>query len=381
MNGRPVKKIFAHTAAIFFVVSGVSFGTEAGIHDNGRVSEIVARLEKMRDASVADIRTAEANIQKSKATITRSQAILEQARLKGNARAEEIARKALSTAQAAQNKNMIVKARAERNKARTDEALDYVRRGGAAPEALLEQVEYESMNDAWLQRQRQTIEARLKNPNPYAEEIYRSLKTQAPPALPDTGYDQLQPGDVLLISPESENLWDRLRDTSWWITAGDSISSAENSPASHTVLYLKEVNGKKLFLDNTSEKGAHVIDEREFLKTYGHRKALAASVAQPLNEEESGQLWHAAKEMVKNEAGIQQRSSGKYFDQSGYGLYGNENMVCSEASRWALVRAGRDIPESASPFKKALGIDYGPANFFSDRHAFIITPLWEPVER
>ncbi len=61
-------------------------------------------------------------------------------------------------------------------------------------------------------------------------------------------------------------------------------------------------------------------------------------------------------------------------DLSGYGLYGNGNIVCSEADRWVLVNSGRKIPETASPLKRLLGIHYGPANFFSDENNFIITP-------
>jgi hypothetical protein len=39
-------------------------------------------------------------------------------------------------------------------------------------------------------------------------------------------------------------------------------------------------------------------------------------------------------------------------------------MVCSETSRWALIKAGQPIPETRSPFKKLLGVYFGPANFF-----------------
>ncbi len=68
-------------------------------------------------------------------------------------------------------------------------------------------------------------------------------------------------------------------------------------------------------------------------------------------------------------------------DKSGYGLYGPDNMVCSEASRWILVNSGLKLPETASPLKRLLGIHYGPANFFSDEYNFVITPLWGPQER
>jgi len=66
---------------------------------------------------------------------------------------------------------------------------------------------------------------------------------------------------------------------------------------------LKEVNGKKLFLDHTSERGSHIIDEDEFLRTYGERGVLVASprtaVAQPVREAEAAGIWEAAKELAR----------------------------------------------------------------------------------
>lgn len=255
------------------------------------------------------------------------------------------------------------------NDSGSDEGL----RRRAENELRLEQDEFENMNERWVQRQKHLIEQRLQEPNPYADKIYRSLKTTAPPPPTEKNYDNLQPGDVLLFSPD---------DTKSALTKlGDMISSASLSPAAHTVLFLKEVNGKKLFLDNLPGKGSHVISEEEFLKTYGRRGALLASVAQPITREEADKIWGAAKEAIKKEAVIQQNKSGNIIDQTGYGLHGDDNMVCSETSRWALIKAGRNIPESGSPIKQLLGIHYGPANFFSDDYNFIITPLWADQKR
>jgi len=253
----------------------------------------------------------------------------------------------------------------------------------------LEQAEFDDMNADWIIKQRQLIEQRFKESNQYISAIYKSLKIKSPPPLPNRKYDELQPGDVLLISPEDKGLWDKISDSSFWINAGDRISSASLSPASHTILYLREVNGKKLFLDHTLEGGSHVISEEEFLKTYGQRDALVASrkisVAQPVKEAEAARIWEATRELVKNEAKIQAEKSEKIISnltsQTGYGLIGNDYMVCSEASRWVLVKSGRDIPETASPLKRLLGIHYGPANFFSDEYNFVVTPLWDNIEK
>jgi hypothetical protein len=372
-----MSKRYLTVAAVVLLVSflcqAVSTAKEPDASRQSWFLGIIFKLEKMRDKEVAEIWKYDVEIQKCNTTIRASEDIISKAQQKGNVKAEQIASSALTTTQEAKRKNEKMKSLAELNKKRADAALAYVRKGGAEPEARLEQVEYENVNDLWVQNQKYLIEQRLKEPNPYASAIYLSLKTNAPPPLPDRKYDDLQPGDVLLFSPDDTK--------SFLINFGDKLSSASQSPASHTVLYLKEVNGKKLFLDNTLGRGSHVISEDEFLRTYRNRDALAASVAQPVTKGEAIKIWDAAKERVMKESVIQKEKAGNIFDQTGYGLYGNDNIVCSEASRWAMVKAGRDIPQTASPLKKLLGIHYGPANFFSDDYNFIITPLWTAKEK
>jgi hypothetical protein len=358
---------------ISFLRPAVSMAIESDTGGQNRPSGIIFKLEKMRDKEIADIRKYDAEIQKCNTTTESSGNIIRKAREQGNIKAEQIARKALNTAQEAKKKNEELRTLAELNKKRVESALEYVKSGGSDSEAKLEQVEYENMNDRWLQSQRHLIEQRLKDPNPYAGEIYRSLKTKAPPALPDRKYDTLKPGDVLLFHPD-----DAQSEVTKW---GDRFSSLSKSPASHTLLYLKEVNGKKLFLDNTMGRGAHVISEDEFMRTYAKRDALVASLAQPITGDEADQIWISAKEAIKKEAATQQKKSANIIDQTGYGLFGDDNMVCSEASRWALIKADRDIPETVSPFKALMGIGYGPTNFYSDNQNFIITPLWAPDEK
>ncbi len=343
---------------------------------------VIFKLERMRDDATADIQRYEGEIHKCSATIGKCKNIIRLARQKGNAEAERISGSVLAKARQAKQKNEELKNSAALRKKRAEVALAYVKTGDKDLEARLEQVEFENRGPDWMETQKQLIDQRLKEPNQYISAIYKSLKTKAPPPLPPRKYDELQPGDVLLISPEDKSLWDKLTDESFWTNVGDKVSSISKSPASHTVLYLKEVNGKKLFLDHTLGRGSHVISEAEFLKTYGQRDALVASqrvaVAQPVKEAETAKIWKLTKELVKKEGNIKE---GNIIDQSGYGLYGDDNMVCSEASRWVLVKAGREIPETASPLKRLLGIDYGPADFFSDEHNFIITPLWLHEEK
>jgi hypothetical protein len=378
---------------LFFLSWCISFAQEADIQKNNWLLGVIFKLERMRDKAIEDIRKCEGEIQNCENTISKSENIVKLAQQQGNTKAEIIAREASIKAQEARRKNFELMKSAELNKARAAKALAYVKTGGEDLESKLEQIEYENMKPDWIKNEKQLIEQRLVEPNPSIRAISKALKTNAPPALPPVKYDELQPGDVLLISPEDKPFWDRIQDDSFWINAGDRVTTDLRSPASHTVLYLKEVNGKKLFLDHTLEGGSHVISEAEFLRTYGRRDTLVASpksvaspdilVAQPVMEAE--EIWKYTKELIKNEAKIQAKKSENIIlhpiSQTGYGLYGDDHMVCSEADRWVLVNSGRYIPETVSSIKKLLGIHYGPANFFSDDCNFVITPLWSAEKK
>lgn len=247
-----------------------------------------------------------------------------------------------------------------------------------------EQDEFDKMNAAWMNKQKELISQRLQEPNRWSTSVYQSLKTKEPP-LPYKKISELQPGDVLLIAPDGilGNL----------IAGADRFTSGNQSAASHTLIFIKEVNGKKLFLDNTpgisdatNGRGPHIITEEQFLKIYGGRDADVArpavmGIAQPLNKDESEKLWNAARELAAAELKGETTKYGNRLDKTNYGLWGNDNIVCSEASRWALVKAGRKIPETSSPLKKLMGIGFGPADFFGDEQDFIVTPLGIPGKK
>jgi hypothetical protein len=265
--------------------------------------------------------------------------------------------------------------------------LDAVAAGGSAagaagsPAALREQADFDRMNSAWMTAQMRLISDRLAGPNPWCASVLRSLKIKEPP-LPHKTFAELQPGDVLLVAPAEGLGMDALQ--SRGIRFVDRLSSWEwRSGASHTLIYLKTVNGKKLFLDNVSGQGPRIKAEEEILKEYGTRAMDIASpaelgVAQPLTNVEGDKLWAAARELGIRELSARERRSGNLVDTTGYGLYGDDNMVCSEVSRWALIKAGRPAPDSASPFKKLLGVYFGPANFYSQERYFLISPLTRP---
>ena len=249
--------------------------------------------------------------------------------------------------------------------------------------AAKEQAEFQMLNSAWIMNQNKLISQRLMEPNPWCNSIWRSLKFKEPP-LPYKTFAELRPGDVLLVAPDEGISAETLK--SQGIRFVDRLSSWEwKSRASHTLIFLKEVNGKKLFLDNQSVEGPRIKTEDEIEKEYGTRPMDVArpaelGIAQPLSKAEGAKLWAAARELGILELASEPRKAGNFVDKSNYGLYGDDNMVCSEASRWALIKAGRQIPTTDSPFKKLLGVYFGPANFYSQEQYFLISPLGKPAK-
>ncbi|MBK9570310.1 MAG: hypothetical protein IPO53_10640 [Chitinophagaceae bacterium] len=65
-----------------------------------------------------------------------------------------------------------------------------------------------------------------------------------------------------------------------------------------------------------------------------------------MNTEETAKLWAAAHKLSIQELKSETSKSWNFLDKTNYGLWGNKNMV-SEASRWALVSIGREIPETS----------------------------------
>jgi hypothetical protein len=229
---------------------------------------------------------------------------------------------------------------------------------------IKEQDEFETMNGAWMKKQKQLIDERLKKPNKYADALYKSLKSNVPP-LPWEKINELQPGDVLLFKGEAIAYADNK------ISGGNAASTA-----AHTVIYLKDVHGKKLFLDNQPNQGPRIISAEEFLSLYGHRGADVAKLAQPLNEKEGKALFSAAVEMAqKNNQQLVNKDTwfGKYLlTDTNYGAWGDNNVVCSE-SDWALINAaGRTIPHTDNILKLSLGLNFSPSDFYNSQY-FLVT--------
>ena len=224
-----------------------------------------------------------------------------------------------------------------------------------------------------------TIHKRTAGTNELAQEILRSLKTNKPPMPENINkyIDDLVPGDVILIA--SVPFADREKAGMKDVLISNAIKLLDrwstncwSSPASHVALYLGERNGKRWYEDNTSEHGPVIKEEQEFLKEYGARKMdVATLVGEPISPAEAEAIFKAVHEL--RDAGIT------------YGVGSDKRMVCSEAARWLLMKAGRDIPRTESGpgypnlitafIQKKDLVTYSPADYYDNQGYFLIRPL------
>ncbi|MCU0414463.1 MAG: hypothetical protein MUE91_08710 [Ignavibacteriaceae bacterium] len=235
---------------------------------------------------------------------------------------------------------------------------------GGATEALQEQNKFETDTATWIEFQKKMLKDRLSYSNKWSAGLSNSLTSKVPP-LPDKKFDELQSGDVLLIAPAT---WDLSKGIRW---VDQLASGSSESAASHTVTYLKEVNGQKLFMDNQPFKGPTIISEKQLIETYGHRSMDVAQlstcgVAQPLNDLEAEKLFKVA---------VQMQSENLKAGNSNYGVWGKNDILCSESS-WALIKAsGRKISGTDFGIKSGIGVDFSPADFYAQKQYFLVTPL------
>ncbi|MBP1660861.1 MAG: hypothetical protein H6P95_2053 [Candidatus Aminicenantes bacterium] len=228
------------------------------------------------------------------------------------------------------------------------------------------------MSPATLEKVGQDIARREEPPNPDVTAVVRSFKVKAPPPLAKR-FDRIKVGDVLLLRQPDDMLSLDFY-TSGWIIIVDKATSATLRPrASHTFMCVREVEGVKLFLDNMPGQGTRIKTGDQVLAEYG---SLGMDVAQPLSAFDADKLWAASRELgIRSLKEFAKRADNR-VDTTDYGPYGDDDMVCSETCRWALMKAGLVIPETRSVLKKyAGGVDFGPANFYTDTKNFLVTPL------
>ena len=343
---------------------------ESGTSQSSWTLNTIANLETRLEGTRVSIRETTANIQKCDATISKSERILDIAQQKGNVEAEQVSLEAIRKAKAAKVKNSENLALLNEYQKKLNALIADLKKGNGNGELKAEQFEFQNNNEEWLKNKDTLIRQRYKNPNQYVNNLYTSLKANAPPPLPGKKFDELLPGDVLLISKDSSKL-----SMSYWINKGDEvISSTKESSASHTLIYLKSINGKKMFLDNLPGKGPMIISEQEYLYLYGSRDAKVAQLIEPLEDKDGEKLYQTARQLADEQLQMKVQQSNNLITGTKYGVIGTD-MVCSESSRWVLINSGKIVPETDDAIKKLAGIDYSPADFCKSRY-FIVTPLY-----
>ena len=227
------------------------------------------------------------------------------------------------------------------------------------------------MSPVTLDKVRQDIARREEPPNPEVNAIVRSFEGKAPPP-PAGRFDQLKVGDVLLLRQPDDMLSPGFYKAGWIIVLDKAMSATLRARASHTFMFVKEVKGVKLFLDNMPGQGTRIKTEEQILAEYPENM----DVAIPLSAFDADKLWAASRE-----AGIRSlkefaKRADNWVDTTDYGPYGDNDMVCSETSRWALMKAGLVIPKAQSFLKQYVGgVDFGPADFYTDTKNFLVKPL------
>ena len=224
------------------------------------------------------------------------------------------------------------------------------------------------------------ISDRTATPNEQAREILGAIAGENKPA-PVKNIEKLAAGDVILVAPYTAD--DHKKAGAWNFGVSNGINLLDrwgsnnwSSPASHAAVYLGEKNGKRWYFDNTG-KGPVILEEGKFLQDYGVRNMdVATLVGQPLSMHEGEEIWKGAHEL---------RNTMSYGPSQFMNWGPDYAMVCSESSRWLLVRAGRRVPETASPDAKVAGLDSGlnknqfvkfsPSDFYTTTQYFVIHRL------
>ena len=311
-------------------------GQESSSRNHWSASTVI-KLEKKVEETNAAIRETNNNLKKCEATISTSKNILDKAIAQGNTQAEKVALSAIKKSEDARQKNLANLKALNEYLEKLKSVIASINSGRNDAELKAEQFEFENNKEQWLKAKDDTIRQRLKNSGLYFNNLSTSLKTNAPPPLAGKTFIELRPGDVLLIDKDTSKLT-----LSFWINKGDEIlSSTKSSSASHTLIYLKTINDKKMFLDNVPDSGARIISEDEYIDLYGSRNAKVGTltnVAQPLSDEDGEKFYQIAKDLADKELKYKSTNSKNYIKGSTYGVRGTD-MVCSEASRWVLDKS------------------------------------------
>lgn len=244
--------------------------------------------------------------------------------------------------------------------------------------AQTEQDFFATNREAWAQAMKSEL---VKTSEPRAramtEEILEALKQsggRTPLAkLPKTTAD-LVPGDILLMKPDATSRMSKMIPSAdqhyrqiGAFFSDDPQPQTERHDIAHTVLYLRSVNGKRLYLDHQIDEGSRVLDEREFQARYSQR---LSHVAIPQSAVDGERLWTAA------------RAAALHSGPGDFGVLGHA-QVCSEKDLAVVVFASdaRLSAIYAMVGGRGRAVEVTPSNFFNEKlqHGyFTVTSLKAP---
>ena len=226
-----------------------------------------------------------------------------------------------------------------------------------------------NQTQTWVEYQKASFKKRIEQPNYWCQNFVNQFDLGVTDPPKKTMKD-LQPGDVILLAPlKGDKLGELVRDFDQW------ASENANSNLSHTVTYLKTVNGIKYFLDCQLGAGPTIMTEDEFRRLYFGRDTKVArlsGLAQPINDADAQKFWKKAMELhSKNLRPKGENAFVKWFNFTNYGTFGEDNMVCSEAS-WTILNLKKELPLSKS-WKTRNTVKFGPADFYNEKQHFFIS--------
>ncbi len=197
----------------------------------------------------------------------------------------------------------------------------------------------ETRDPAWLKSVRNAALQTARSEHKFAHDLTRSFRANKPPkpeAIRSLG--ALKAGEIILVNSEKPG---GFADLVQGFLDRKISGRRHRAPASHAFVYLGMSGGSRLFLDNQWREGPRIIGETEFRQRYSHRQLFTARPTMPLDGTE---LFRAAVDYARsNEAAIKR---GHGFFGTKYGVFGKDNLVCSETALFAVARASKGALES-----------------------------------
>ena len=261
----------------------------------------------------------------------------------------------------------------EQRVANFDTAVGKAEAAAAGRDAVAnEQAEMDADPEKWTERQWENVRDKVNARSAWRREALRFIEESSSGKMQITKFSELTPGDVLLIVPAHIQNDVAGAAVGGAVLGGDYLIRVTSdfatgkifravdekvTPAAHVVTFVRATGDKMLFLDHTLV-GSRILDQRQFLRSYGSRPMF---VARPEAVVDGREIWNAARQ-----AALQKKSD--------YGLFG-KNVVCSERAGIAVARA-TGLPISNGRIGP---VDITPGDFFDRRgdvgKHFVVTQL------